>query len=138
MPSTMLGTKRSSVIQDWKRVSPEAASFLLPIQTKKQYEAALELLEENFADNSLEPFLQVLAERIEAYETKHFPMPEATSGELLAFLLEQRGLTQQEVAEGTGIHQSALSRFVRGEREPSLEHLRQLAKFFEVDLAVFV
>ncbi len=138
MPTMMLGTKRDSVVQNWKKVSPEAASFLLPIETKKQYETALELLEAYFDDETLEPFLQVLAERIEVYESKHFPIPDASSGEVLAFLLEQRGLSQQEVEAGTGIHQSALSRFIKGEREPSVEHIKKLATFFEIDPAVFL
>lgn len=138
MPNTMSGTRSDSVVRDWKKIRPEAASFSLPIETKKQYEAALELLETYFHDETLGPFLQVLAERVEAYETKHFPIPDASSGEVLAFLLEQRGLTQQEVEAGTRIHQSALSRFIRGEREPSLEQIKKLATFFEVDPAVFV
>lgn len=138
MPSMTLGTRSDSVVQNWKKVSPEAAKFLLPIETKKQYEAALELLEAYFADETLEPFLHVLAERIEAYESKHFPIPDAMAGEVLAFLLDQRGLTQQEVEGGTGIHQSALSRFVKGEREPSVKQIKKLAAFFDVDPAVFV
>jgi HTH-type transcriptional regulator / antitoxin HigA len=138
MPNMTSGTKSVDIVKSWKRMSPEAAQFLLPIQTKKQYEAAAMLFEENFHDEALEPFLQVLAERIEAYEERHFPVPDTTAGEILAFLMEQRGVTQKEVEEGTGIHQSALSRFVQGEREPSLDHIKQLAKFFEVDPAVFL
>jgi HTH-type transcriptional regulator / antitoxin HigA len=82
--------------------------------------------------------LQGLAERTKAYEEKCFPMPEPTAGEVLTFLLDQRGLTQQAVAAGTGIHQSVLSRFMKGEREPSLEQIKKLATFFEVDPAVFI
>jgi HTH-type transcriptional regulator / antitoxin HigA len=138
MPTMMLGTRSDSIVQNWKKVSPEAAKFLLPIETKKQYETALELLEAYFHDEALEPFLQVLVERIEAYESKHFPIPDATSGEVLAFLLDQRGLTQQAVEAGTGIHQSALSRLIKGEREPSVEQIKKLATFFEIDPAVFL
>jgi HTH-type transcriptional regulator / antitoxin HigA len=138
MPSMTLGIKRDSVVQNWKQMSPEAARFLLPIRTKKDYQRALALLEDNFFDKTLEPFLRVLTERIEAYEQEHYPMSEATAGEVLTFLMEQKDLTQQEVAKGTGIHQSVVSRFIKGEREPTLEHVRKLAKFFGVDSAVFV
>jgi HTH-type transcriptional regulator / antitoxin HigA len=138
MPSTMLGTKRDNVLKSWKRISPEAARFLLPIRTKKDYHYALGLLEETFADETLEPFVHVLSERIEAYEQDHFSIPDASAGEVLAFLIEQKHLIQQEVARDTGIHQSVLSRLIKGEREPTLEHVRILAKFFEVDRSVFV
>jgi HTH-type transcriptional regulator / antitoxin HigA len=138
MPSTMLGIKRDKVLQDWKRMSPEAARFLLPIRTKKDYNYALELLEETFGDETLEPFVHILSERIEVYEQEHLPIPDASAGEVLAFLMEQKHLTQQEVARDTGIHQSVLSRLIKGEREPTLEHLRILAKFFGVDRSVFV
>jgi HTH-type transcriptional regulator / antitoxin HigA len=134
----MLGIKRDKVVQNWKRMSPEAARFLLPIRTKKDYNYALGLLEETFGDETLESFVHVLSERIEVYEQEHFPIPDASAGEVLAFLMEQKQLTQQEVARDTGIHQSVLSRLIKGEREPTLEHVRILAKFFEVDKSVFV
>jgi HTH-type transcriptional regulator / antitoxin HigA len=108
------------------------------VVTEKDYQAALQLLEQHFDDESTEPFLQILAELIEAYENEHFPIPDVTTGEVLAFLLDQKGLAQQDVEAGTGIHQSALSRFIKGEREPPLEQIKKLATFFEVDPAVFI
>ena len=138
MPSTMLGTRKDSVVKNWKRVSPEAARFLLPIRTRKDYHHALELLETTFSDESLKPFVHVLSGHIEAYEQEHFPIPDASAGEVIAFLMEQKHLTQQEVARDTGVHQSVLSRLIKGEREPTLEHVRILATFFEVDRSVFL
>lgn len=44
----------------------------------------------------------------------------------VARLRMMRGLTQQELAERVGTHQSSISRLESGEREPSLSFLRRV------------
>ena len=44
------------------------------------------------------------------------------------------GLRHSQIAQATGIEQSALSRFVSGERSLSLEAADKLAAFFKLEL----
>jgi transcriptional regulator with XRE-family HTH domain len=47
-----------------------------------------------------------------------------------------RGLTQQELAERVGTHQSSISRLESGEREPSLSFLRRVVEALNGHLEV--
>lgn len=53
----------------------------------------------------------------------------------LAELRNERGLTQKELAEKTGIAASTIAMYETGEREPSLKRARILARFFGVTIA---
>lgn len=46
----------------------------------------------------------------------------------------QRGLTQEEVAHGAGIHVTYLSGIERGKRNPSLANIRRIARALGVSV----
>ena len=58
-------------------------------------------------------------------------------GHKLKTLRRAKKLNQGEVAEATGIIRSSLSNYETGRRTPSLEQIRILAEFYEVDLSYF-
>ena len=45
-----------------------------------------------------------------------------------------RQMTQQELADALGISKSSVNMYERGEREPGLDLLEKIARFFEVDV----
>jgi transcriptional regulator with XRE-family HTH domain len=51
-------------------------------------------------------------------------------GKNIKKLREHKGLMQKEVANAAGIHASNYSKIEKGEREPSIEALDNIAKFF--------
>lgn len=53
-------------------------------------------------------------------------------GEILAELREDRGLTQRELAARMHISNSSISAYETGVREPSVDALREFARFFGV------
>ena len=55
-------------------------------------------------------------------------------GENLKFLRKMQGLTQQELAEKTGIKQQNISRWEKGIHIPNIEECIKLADFYEVSL----
>ena len=46
----------------------------------------------------------------------------------------ERQLTQQELADALGISKSSVNMYERGEREPGLDLLEKIARFFGVDV----
>lgn len=52
----------------------------------------------------------------------------------LSFLRKEKGLTQEAVAETLGLGRQAVSFYESGDREPTLENLLNLARFFEVSV----
>lgn len=55
--------------------------------------------------------------------------------ERLAVALKDRGVTQQQLAEATGVSQAAISNYLRGVRTmPGVEELVSLSSYFQVSL----
>ena len=52
----------------------------------------------------------------------------------LRVLRKERGLTQDQLAEGTGISQTAISNWEAGNRTPSIEYVIILSKYFSVTM----
>jgi len=59
-------------------------------------------------------------------------------GSRLAFLRDQRGLTQVELASSLGISRAALSHYEKNRREPDTETLGKFADLFQVSLDYLV
>jgi HTH-type transcriptional regulator/antitoxin HigA len=130
----------TAVAKSLESLRPELARLLLPIQSERDYRFALEVAKE-FWDSkevSVQAFLSVLTERIQAYEATNYPVEDASAGEVLEFLMEQHGLNQEEVAQAIGVHQTTLSRILHEQRKPTREQVKKLAEFFKVSPMVFL
>lgn len=63
---------------------------------------------------------------------------DASFGEMLRKLREQRGLSQEQLAFETGIHRTFVSQLERGLKTPSLATLFKLAAALEIDASQMV
>lgn len=54
-----------------------------------------------------------------------------TINEWLRQKVKERGMTQQELAEALGVSQTAVYRYLKGDIEPSIKHIKKLAKLFD-------
>lgn len=70
-------------------------------------------------NHPLNDVLDYLAHQVEAYEDEHFPIPEATPREVLLFLMDQRGLKQEDLADCAS--QGRISGILSGKRAISKE-----------------
>ena len=52
----------------------------------------------------------------------------------LTSLRKMYGMTQQQVADRTGLTRSAVGMYETGKREPDFETLQQIAEFYHVDM----
>jgi HTH-type transcriptional regulator/antitoxin HigA len=102
--------------------------------TKEQYEFALARVEEllppvddNMPANDKEALeLSVMSDIVIAYETAHFPVEKPTVAELIELSLEEKGITQRELAHNIGVSPSRINDYVAGRSEPSLKIARLL------------
>ena len=53
-------------------------------------------------------------------------------GNVLSILIEERGVTQKELAEACSTSPSAISGYVLNTREPDFDMLRKIAEYFHV------
>lgn len=133
----------TDVLETWASAGPVLEPYVTPIRDEVQYRAALELLAvlwsavPDGADTPYGGLFDTLASRIETYEDEHYAVPDVPPHRLLAFAMEQKGVTQTEVGAATGISQSTLSKLVRGERALTVEQIRILARYFNLDVSAF-
>lgn len=102
------------------------------LETRK-YEYALRRVEEllprvddnaGFSDEALE--LAIMSDVVVEYENKHYPIGKPTISELIQLSLEEKGMTQKQLAEEIGVSQARISDYVSGRAEPTLRVARLL------------
>jgi HTH-type transcriptional regulator/antitoxin HigA len=128
-------------------VSPEKyrtlVSSVLPkvIENDRELEQFSEQLEKlDRLDRDLTPeekaIEALLAKLIEDYEQR-IELPDVAPAELIAYLMEHRGIRQADLVPVFGSRGIA-SEVLSGKREPSKAHIRKLAEFFHVSPAAFL
>ena len=134
----------SALTEAWQRVDSLAHAAVAPIETEAQLLEATATLRAVLREigetpgHPLDSLARALVARIAAFEAEHFPIPDIYGAELLRVLMDEHHLTQQALAQATGISQSTLSQLLSGKREFTLEHIRTLAEFFGVQAAMFL
>lgn len=113
--------------------------------SRKDYEEALELIEYLLENEPDSPLVDMLASKIAAYEDSAvefaaFNTRIATGCNgvaLLRVLMNQHGLKQSDFEHEIG-QRSLVSRILNGERALTLDHMRALAKRFNLPVSAFV
>lgn len=102
--------------------------------TKQQYEFALNRIEELLplvtdqtpANDKNVVELTIVSDMVEAYEKTHYPIAKPTIGQLISLSIEEKGMTQRELAKELGISPSRVSDYISGRAEPTLRVARAL------------
>ena len=125
----------------WKAL--QQAAKLGPITSKAHYAEMLRLSEfliDEIGANHAHPLnnlLYIVGDLIRAYDESHVAIPDTSPAEVVAFLMEQHGLKQADLAAEIG-SQGIVSEVLRGKREINARQAKALAKRFEVSVAVFL
>ncbi len=114
---------------------------LRPLRSDEELDEAIKMVDSLLTQKALAPeeddYLEVLSDQVERYETEEYPMAPVSDGEMLRHLIEAKGVSQTEVAKGTGIVDSTISEVLSGKRSLKREHIGKLAKYFNVPPTVF-
>ena len=102
--------------------------------SKAQYEYAMKRVEELLPltedgvtnENSLDIELSIMSDLIIEYETLNFPIEKPSIADLIALALEEKNMTQKELAQKIGVSPSRINDFITGRAEPSIRIARQL------------
>lgn len=108
--------------------------------TKSQYEFALAKIEELLplvpedasADDKDAVELSILSDVVIEYEKEHFPMGKPTVAQLVELALEEKNMTQKQLAEEIGVSPSRISDYVNGRAEPTLKIASSLCKVLDI------
>jgi HTH-type transcriptional regulator/antitoxin HigA len=108
--------------------------------TKEQYKFALARVEEllplvddNTPANDKKALeLSVMSDIVIAYEKIHFSIEKPSVSELIGLSLEEKGMTQKELAGNIGVSPSRINDYIAGRSEPTLKIARLLC--MELDI----
>ena len=113
------------------------------IKTEEENERALAIVESLMAkgEGNLTPeedaLLDLLTGLIHDFEQKAYPIPKSEPHEIVAFLMEQRGLTPKDLWPVVG-SKSRVSEILAGKRAMTKEQAKKLAEFFHVGAELFI
>lgn len=113
---------------------------------KEQYEFALTrieellpLIDENTPANAREAQeLSLMSDIVILYEKEHYPIAKPTVAELIGLSLEEKGMTQKELAKEVGISPSRINDYVSGRSEPTLRIARTLCQILNIQPAAIL
>jgi HTH-type transcriptional regulator/antitoxin HigA len=74
---------------------------------------------------------------IEYYEERRYPLPQASPGDSLKALMEERGLKHKDVWPVLG-NKGATTEILSGRRSISKAQAKRLAEFFRVPVELFI
>lgn len=112
-----------------------------PIRSEQAYRRALSQLEKLMVPKpgvARGRLIEVLSTLIEDYESRTSPAPHVPPSQMLAHLVEARGVRCAEVAKKTGIPPATLSSVLAKRRGISKANASKLAKYFGVSPIVFL
>jgi HTH-type transcriptional regulator/antitoxin HigA len=115
---------------------------LKPIRSDKENELAAQVCDELLDNMDLlsraeRDYLEVLSKLVEDYESRWREEEDIEPRELLAFLIEQNGLSQIDLMPEFGTSSRA-SEFLSGKRPLSLPQILKLAKRFKLSPTAFI
>ena len=111
-----------------------------PIRTKRDYAEALKTVEQLMsakANTAEGDRLDVLVTLVQAYEAKHMPMLPPDPVEAIRFVMEQRGLTMQDLTPVFGRANRGYE-VLNGKRPLSLAMIRKLHADFGIPADVLI
>ncbi|HXS12896.1 MAG TPA: helix-turn-helix domain-containing protein [Acidobacteriaceae bacterium] len=104
----------------------------------KEYTGVLfELTSKSKPNRAEQDAIELLSLLIDRYESDRYVLPQASPLQVLRFLMDQHGLTQQDLRPEIG-SESLVSLVLSGKRNLTISHIRALAKRFGVPAAVFL
>ncbi len=81
--------------------------------------------------------IELLTLLVERYEQEHYSIPAADPVTVVRFLVEQQNLTQRDLIPQFG-SESAVSMFMTGQRNLTVEQVRRLSARFKLPADVFI
>lgn len=127
----------------WRAFQSSSSVRIAPPRTEAEFSALSVLMNDlldEIGDNDTHPdfdLLDLVTTLVEAYEAEHVEIPDAPPAEVLAVLMREHGLTQNDLRGDFGA-QSVVSAVLNGKRNITAAQAKALGRRFAVSPAVFL
>lgn len=113
---------------------------LASIQSDEHLHDAQKVIDRLLARTSLkdgeEIYLDALSDLVASYEDEHHAIEPASDADMLAHLMEARGVTQVRLSREAVIPKSTISEVLAGKKRLSRQLIRKLSAYFHVAASV--
>lgn len=114
-----------------------------PLHGDTDYAAARQAIEplvgfEGRLNTDQRDYLEAVSSFIEAYDQEHVKWPKGRPLDTLKFVLEQHNLSAADLSRILGSDRSLGPKLLRGERRLTVNHIRTLARRFNVEPGILV
>ena len=82
--------------------------------------------------------LTVMSDIVIAYEKEHYPIEKPTVADLIELSLEEKGMSQKQLAGEIGISPSCVNDYISGRSEPTLKIVRLLCRVLNIPPAAML
>ena len=114
--------------------------------TKEQYEFAtnrveelLPLIDDNTPTNDKSAIeLTVMSDIVIEYEKENFPIGKPSIAELIELYLNEKGITQRQLAKEIGVSPSRVNDYIAGRSEPTLKNAGLLCRILNIPPALML
>lgn len=121
-------------------------TIMAKIKTEKQYEKAVERIEEllqivgNDTPENDKDFIELdlLSELVAEYEEQFYPVSKPTLPEIIRLRMAELGISQKKLAELLNVSPSRISEYLNGKSEPTLQVARRLRSELEIDADIIL
>lgn len=130
----------SAIQASWQAF--DTIAHLRPIHSDDEYDRMVALMDSlldeagDNEDHPLSSLLDLVSDLVSKYEQVHYPIEPAEPKEVLRFLMDDRGLKQEDLS--AIVPQSNLSAILSGKRKISATLAGKLGKYFGISPAVFL
>lgn len=112
----------------------------MAIKTEEQYKVACTRIEELLkvvsnstpADDRNIIELDMLSDMVADYEESHFPVESIEPGQLIKFGIEEKNITQKELAQKLNLSTSRINDFINGRSVPSLKVAGNICRILDI------
>ena len=114
--------------------------------TKEKYEFAQARIEELLplvddsmpANDRMAIELSLMSDIVISYENEHYSIEKPTVSELIHFYLEEKGMTQKQLAIEIGLSPSHVNDYISGRSEPTLHNAGLICRILEIPPTVML
>jgi HTH-type transcriptional regulator/antitoxin HigA len=114
--------------------------------TKDKYEFAqarveelLPMVDDNTPANDRSAIeLSLMSDVVISYENEHYPIEKPSISELIELYLEEKEMTQTQLASEIGLSPSRVNDYISGRSEPTLKNAGLLCRILEIPPAVML
>jgi HTH-type transcriptional regulator/antitoxin HigA len=139
----MMNPQLENISKVWSSIKSVFSAAGAPVpHSQKEYQNLVDTLDcliDEIGEDENHQFcavMETISKLIENYEDQHFPTPQSSGIDALAYLMQEHNLKQSDLSELGS--QGVVSEILAGKRALNIEQIKKVSERFHVSPMVFI